>query len=96
MSKLTDAARGQECKVRCPGYCNFNPETTVAAHIRMAGITGVGMKAIDILSAHACSACHDILDGRIKTAFTQDELRLMHFEGMARTIEWAFKRGLLK
>lgn len=95
MSKLTDLARGEDCKVRVPGLCNFNTETTVAAHLRAAGLTGTGMKAVDLLSAHCCSDCHMAIDGHIKTAFTHDELRLMHFEGIARTIDWLVKRGKL-
>lgn len=33
MSKLTEAARGQDCTIRGP-ICNRNPETVVAAHFR--------------------------------------------------------------
>ncbi|ECK2143415.1 DUF1364 domain-containing protein, partial [Salmonella enterica subsp. enterica serovar Enteritidis] len=32
MADLRKAARGRECQVRIPGYCNHNPETTVLAH----------------------------------------------------------------
>ena len=31
-SKLTKAAKGQECTIQLFPYCNFNPETTVFAH----------------------------------------------------------------
>ena len=65
MSKLTKLARGRECKVRLP-CCNHNPETTVLAHFRLAGICGIGMKPHDILGAWACSACHDEIDRRTR------------------------------
>ncbi|MBC7213069.1 MAG: DUF1364 family protein, partial [Pseudomonas sp.] len=26
--KVRESARGQDCTVRIPGICNFNPETT--------------------------------------------------------------------
>lgn len=31
---LRDRAKGQDCYLRLPGHCNFNPETVVLAHIR--------------------------------------------------------------
>lgn len=49
MSNLRKEAKGRECQVRLPGICNHNPETTVLAHYRMAGLNGVGMKPDDIL-----------------------------------------------
>ena len=82
--------------VRLPGICNFNSETVVLAHIRLAGISGMGMKSPDLIGAWACSACHDELDGRThKSGLTHDELRLAHFEGMARTIAQLEKEGLV-
>ncbi|GAB0713900.1 hypothetical protein MZ16F90_35030 [Escherichia coli] len=43
MANLRKEARGRECQVRIYGVCNGNPETTVLAHYRMAGICGTGM-----------------------------------------------------
>lgn len=96
MSKLRDAARAQECQIRVPGLCSFNREQTVLAHFRMAGICGTGMKPIDLIGAWACEPCHSAIDGRSKTAYTHDQLRLMHLEGMVRTINALHKRGMLK
>jgi Protein of unknown function (DUF1364) len=96
VSKLRDAARGEDCKVRVPGICNFRTETTVLAHYRMSGICGTGMKPIDLIGADACSDCHDAIDGRTKTAYTREQLDLMHAEGVFRTIANRFKRGLIK
>ena len=31
--KIRNSARGQDCALRIPGVCNFNPETTVLAHV---------------------------------------------------------------
>jgi hypothetical protein len=87
-TKLTKAARGRECQVRVPGVCNGNPETTVLAHFRLSGTRcGVGLKPNDLQGAWACSACHDAVDGRAKTGFNSEELRVMHLEGMVRTID---------
>lgn len=82
--------------VRLPGICNFNSETVVLAHIRVVGVSGMGMKSPDLVGAWACSACHDELDGRThKSGMSRDELRLAHFEGMARTIAQLDKEGLV-
>ncbi len=56
MANLRKEARGRECQVRIYGVCNGNPETTVLAHYRMAGICGTGMKPDDLIGAWACSA----------------------------------------
>lgn len=68
MTALRKLAKGQQCQVRIPGCCNFNPETTVLAHVRMAGLTGIGQKAHDIHASWCCSACHDVVDGRTRAA----------------------------
>ncbi|WP_207855544.1 nuclease domain-containing protein [Pseudomonas sp. 79_C] len=58
-------ARGQDGTGRSPGTGNFNPETTVLAHLP-CGQKGMGMKGCDTVEVYACSACHDVLDGRGK------------------------------
>ena len=64
MADLRKAARGRECQVRIPGVCNGNPETSVLAHIRLAGLCGTGIKPPDLIATIACSACHDEIDRR--------------------------------
>ena len=93
-TKLTRAARGRDCQVRLPGICNFNSETTVLAHIRIAGLCGTSMKPPDLIAAWACSACHDEIDRRTRI-MDADTARLYHFEGMARTIDTLIKEGLI-
>ena len=61
---LRTFAKGKDCQVRIPGVCNFDPATTVLAHIRRGGVAGVGQKPPDLCGVHACSSCHDALDGR--------------------------------
>lgn len=81
---LRELARGKPCMVRVPGVCNYNPETTVLAHVRMVGISGMGVKAPDVLGAWACNACHDYCDNR---GYEGDPYsrRLMLLEGVMRT-----------
>ncbi|WP_215268099.1 DUF1364 domain-containing protein [Escherichia coli] len=96
MANLRKEARGRECQVRIYGVCNGNPETTVLAHYRLAGTCGTATKPHDMQSAIACSSCHDLIDGRVKTSdYTKEELRLMHAEGVFRTQEIWREEGYL-
>jgi hypothetical protein len=90
---LRNEARGRGCMVRLPGVCNHNSETVVLAHVRLIGVSGMGMKADDLLGAWACSACHDVIDRRARTDMDLKEVRLAHLEGMVRTIAQLRKEG---
>ena len=87
---LRDYARGMPCMIRMPGICNGDPATTVLCHLRMVGITGMGMKANDLLGAWGCSACHKYVD----THGIDGRTALL--EGMARTQALILDRGLVK
>jgi len=95
--KITDSARGEDCQVRIPGICNFNPETTIAAHMNGAGM---GTKHHDMFIAYACSDCHSVIDGHIvpalRLAITRGEIRQMHYEGIFRTQYILLEKGLIK
>lgn len=60
--KIRNAARGQSCTLRL-SECNFNPETTVLAHLPN-GFKGMGMKGLDTVAVFACSSCHGHIDAR--------------------------------
>ena len=92
---LRKEAKGRGCMVRIPDVCNHNSETVVLAHYRLAGVSGLGMKAPDILGAWACSSCHDAIDRRAHTDLDRDYVRLLHLEGMARTLAQLNREGLL-
>ena len=92
---LRDAARGRECQVRIPGVCNFDPATSVLAHARLAGLTGTGMKAPDVMAAIACSACHDEIDRRTRV-LEADFVRVCFYEGCMRTLAIWVREGILK
>lgn len=93
---LRKLARGQSCMIRVPTICNGNPDTVVLCHIRMIGLSGTGIKAPDALATFGCSDCHAVCDGQRRSAFTDDERRLMLLEGMARTQYWLIKHEYLK
>jgi hypothetical protein len=81
--------------VRIPDVCNHNSETVVLAHYRLAGVSGIGIKSPDVLGAWACSSCHDAIDRRAHTDLDRDYVRLLHLEGMARTIAQLNREGLI-
>jgi len=92
-SKITKSSRNQDCQVRIPGICNFNPETTIPAHLNGAGM---GTKHNDIFIAYCCSNCHSVIDGHVKSQYTKEELNLMHYEGVFRTQQILLDEGLIK
>jgi len=92
MSKLRKSARGQVCLVRLPGVCNFNPETTVLAHL---GGGGMGRKQPDLNGSFCCASCHDHIDSRVKRAFDKDYLKLAFLEGMVRTQQYWLEHGFI-
>jgi hypothetical protein len=95
MTNLRKEARGRACMVRIPEICNCNSETVVLAHVRIAGISGMGLKAPDLLGAWACSECHSAADRRSHLHLERDYVRLLHLEGMARTINQLLKEDLI-
>lgn len=95
MTDLRQLARGKPCMIRVPGICNRDPETTVLAHVRIIGISGMGHKAPDIFGAWACSACHDYVDNRRPNSAGAVQRRLDLLEGMVRTQYELLQMGLL-
>lgn len=97
MSKIRKAAKGQECQVRLPGVCNFNPETTVLAH-RPGG--PMGGKNPDYQGAFCCSDCHDTVDERnnyfLAFPSRRDLILKSFYEGVFRTQEILREMGLIK
>lgn len=95
MTNLRKEARGRGCMVRIPRVCSHNSETVVLAHVRMAGISGMGIKADDLLGAWACSSCHDAIDRRTNTDLDRDYVALLHLEGVIRTIAQLRKENII-
>jgi len=97
MKNLRKLARGRECQVRSP-VCTHDNEQTVLAHIRMQGISGMGLKAPDLLGAHCCAACHALVDtGSYGGAHMErDDRELLLLRGMARTQALLIREGVLR
>ena len=93
MTDLRKSARGQECQIRIPGVCNFNPETTVLCHWPDGGMA---TKSPDVIGAYGCSACHDAVDRRTHKDLERDFVRLCFAEGIMRTLALWVRGGVLK
>jgi hypothetical protein len=91
--KITESARGEDCTVRLPGVCNFNPETVVFAHLNGVRFGhGVGKKTK--WGAYACSACHDELDRRTRR-MDSEFVKLAHYEATIETLNKLVEKGLI-
>lgn len=92
MKTLRDEARGRECQVRIPGVCNRDNDTTVLAHLNGAGLA---RKSDDRHASICCSSCHDLVDSRRPSYYTNDEIRLMFLDGVIRTQKLWISEGLM-
>jgi hypothetical protein len=91
MSKITKSARGEDCSLRL-GQCS-SPETVILAHIGKS--RGIGIKCGDYFAVYACSSCHDIIDGRVNSQYTKDELNTDKLRALEETQAKLFSKGLL-
>ncbi len=86
---LRKLAKGKDCQLRLMGICNFDPETTVLAHVRRGGVAGYGQKPPDICGIWACSNCHDAMDGRLGPMKIPADTDVL--EGLNRTLAMVWK-----
>lgn len=93
-SRLTKAARGQDCTIQIHPYCNMNTETVVFCHAPSED-KGMGIKSADWWGAFGCSDCHDIVDGRRRTDIDPNELFRCFMRGVHRTLKIQIESGNL-
>jgi hypothetical protein len=79
--------------VRSPN-CNQNPETTVLAHFRLLGVSGMGMKSPDVCAAWCCSNCHSYCDQETQAGKRERDVLLL--KGVIRTLNELVKKDILK
>lgn len=96
MSALRKLANMQPCFVRLEGFCNFDATTTVLAHIRRANIAGIGQKPSDLCAVWACSACHDVIDGRQSHNWKQEEIDSFILDALVRQLAWYDKNEVVR
>ena len=94
MSKLTKAAKLQECTIQIHPYCSMNAETTVLCHAPSED-KGISRKSPDWWGADGCSACHDIVDSRREVDLPREEVYRCHMRGVFRTMKRRIEQGLI-
>lgn len=99
MSAITRSAKGEDCQIRIPGVCNFDPATTVWCHGNgSAAGKGIGGRSHDLLGAYGCSSCHAVYDRLVPLpeGLTRVEVKLYFLEGHWRSLLMLIKKGLVK
>lgn len=91
-TKIRKSARGEDCSLRL-GNCSSN-ETVILAHIGRN--RGMGIKCADYMAVYACSNCHDIIDGRVKSEYTKDQLNTEKLRALEETLGKLFNKELLR
>lgn len=97
-SKIRQAARGQDCLVRIPGVCRFDPEYTIWSHYRgLAGGKGAGIKSLDVAGALCCVWCDAVYDGQAPRppGMSKADVDLAWLQGHIRSLVFLHKKGLL-
>lgn len=92
--KITQSANGEACRMRLVGCEGIG--TTVWAHSNyLEDGKGKGQKADDIFGCYACQSCHDILDGRKKSDYTELELWESFHRAMKQSIRRLLDKGVI-
>ena len=90
-TKIRKSARGEDCALRL-GACS-HPETVILAHIGRN--RGMGIKCADYFAVYACSNCHDIIDYRVQSEFSRDQLETEKLRALEETQGKLVNKGLL-
>lgn len=94
MARLRKAASGEHCTLQIHPFCTGNDEETVLAHLP-SSMKGIAIKSPDWWGAFACSACHDIMDGRRTVELPAGEIERCIFRGLFRTWQRHLETGLI-
>jgi len=92
MNKIRKSAQGETCSLRL-GACSSD-ETVVLCHIGRK--RGMGMKCGDHFAIYACSNCHDIIDGRVNSTYSLDELNSEKLRALEETQHKLISKGLIE
>lgn len=95
---LRREAKDRPCQARIPNHCNGNSETVVLGHANKKSMFGAGMgsKVPDIFGGYICSGCHDVIDGRSTTTWTENQILVWFYEAIFRTQNILLNENKLK
>lgn len=91
-TRIRQEAAYRECTVRLPG-CQSEP--CVLAHVRLSGVSGMGIKAPDVCAAFACDHCHRAYDTR-GSGPEADAIELAFLHGVIRTLDVLYGEGVIR
>ena len=91
---LRKYAEGKSCYLRLVG-CSHDPAKTVLAHIRRGGIAGRGQKPPDICALPLDQHCHDIVDGRVKSEYTREQIDAELLRALVQWQSYLWNHGYL-
>lgn len=91
---LRKSAIQQECTFEIAGVCNYDRSTTVLCHLPDEN-KGIALKSSDMSAAFGCSACHDVVDGRVHSLEYEEQKWFYNYRARSRTIEQWIKDGVL-
>lgn len=89
---ILKAARGEGCTLQIPGYCTYNPETTVAAHVNVDGGC-MGGKTDDHSVCFADHGCHEAIDRHL---IPKEDIIFYTRRGLVRTWKRLIEMGIIK
>jgi hypothetical protein len=98
---VRESARNETCRVRLPGICNFDKETTIYAHLNGVRFgKGIGNKSN--LGAYCCSSCHAVVDSLSSSrgvkgskGMSADYVLASFHEAVLETIQVMLEKGIL-
>ena len=90
--KLRNSARDEDCTLQVVGVCNFNPETTVLAHLDSEN-KGTAYKSSDLFAVYACSDCHSWLDQHLGS---EEDRQFYSLRALDRTHRKMHSKGVIE
>lgn len=95
---IRQSARGEDCDVRIPGICSFDPATVIWSHFRgLAGGKGFAIKSVDEAGAYCCTRCDAVYDGQAPRppGMSKADIDLMWLQGHIRSLVKLKRKGLI-
>lgn len=92
-SKLRASAKGEQCSLRLSPRCTDEYGAVVLCHIGRS--RGIGIKCGDHFAVYGCNHCHDVIDGRVKSEFSRDEIDAQKLRALEETQLKFISKGLL-
>lgn len=92
-TKITKSAKGEDCSVRLPTVCSFDNDKTILAHLGTS--FSAPNRANDFFAAYCCADCHDVIDNRVKSKFTSEEILIATSDAMMETQLKLIAKGLV-